>query len=68
MEVWREEEMVTVAEDSMLASATANPIPDVPPMIRICFPASLLYFCVDDDILARLLTGLCSNRPIQMRV
>lgn len=27
MEVWREEEMVTVAEDSILASATANPIP-----------------------------------------
>jgi len=27
MEVWRDEDMVTWAEDSMLASATANPMP-----------------------------------------
>lgn len=42
MDVGREEEMVTRAEDSMLASATAKPMPEVPPMIRTCLPASLV--------------------------
>jgi len=48
--VWEEEEIVIMAvgEDARIVSATANPIPEEPPMMRMCFPASLS--CLRDAI------------------
>jgi hypothetical protein len=40
---WLDEETVTRAPEAKEASATANPIPEVPPMMRTCLFWSFWY-------------------------
>ena len=49
MRDWLDEEIVTRAPFSREASAVVKPMPDVPPMIRMCLPARrAVYFCASD--------------------
>lgn len=50
-----EELIVTIAPFSTHASATAKPMPDEPPMIRMRVPASLLVYFFWSDMMVSML-------------
>lgn len=55
MRAGREEEITTLAPKARQASATEKPMPELPPMMRTRWPASLEVYLVESDIFAVVL-------------